>query len=128
MFRETSMSTHTHLKVLLLATAVRVLILGAAVTFDAVLPDYDSSVSLLTQSCKVFGDLQVSQSAATERLTAVTARGALAKLAVWDSVFFVRIAKCGYEYEQFHAFFPLLPLTMRAVLLAGLSRFSLAAL
>ncbi|PQQ14760.1 GPI mannosyltransferase 2 isoform X2 [Prunus yedoensis var. nudiflora] len=29
---------------------------------------------------------------------------------VWDSVFFVRIAQCGYEYEQTYAFFPLLPL------------------
>ncbi|KAL0027319.1 hypothetical protein WJX77_012423 [Trebouxia sp. C0004] len=29
--------------------------------------------------------------------------------AVWDSVFFTRIALCGYEYEQFYAFFPLLP-------------------
>ncbi|XVF29873.1 hypothetical protein REPUB_Repub16aG0007900 [Reevesia pubescens] len=28
---------------------------------------------------------------------------------VWDSVYFVRIAQCGYEYEQFYAFLPLLP-------------------
>ena len=28
---------------------------------------------------------------------------------VWDSVFFARIAVCGYEYEQFYAFFPALP-------------------
>ena len=28
---------------------------------------------------------------------------------VWDSVFFARIAACGYEYEQFYAFFPALP-------------------
>lgn len=119
------MSTQAHTKVLLLATAVRVLILGAAVTFDAILPDYDSSISLHIQSCQNAEDLQSNKSTATERLTALTARSALAKLAVWDSVFFVRIAKCGYEYEQFHAFFPLLPLTMRAVLLAGLSSFSL---
>ncbi|XP_048425973.1 GPI mannosyltransferase 2 [Pyrus x bretschneideri] len=31
---------------------------------------------------------------------------------VWDSVYFVRIAECGYEYEQTYAFFPLLPLCM----------------
>jgi len=30
-------------------------------------------------------------------------------------VYFVRIAECGYEYEQFHAFFPALPLAMRAL-------------
>ncbi|XWS24752.1 hypothetical protein CRYUN_Cryun27aG0010700 [Craigia yunnanensis] len=28
---------------------------------------------------------------------------------VWDSVYFVRIAQCGYEYEQSYAFLPLLP-------------------
>ncbi|XP_021890520.1 GPI mannosyltransferase 2 isoform X2 [Carica papaya] len=29
---------------------------------------------------------------------------------VWDSVYFVRIAQCGYEYEQTYAFLPLLPI------------------
>ncbi|XP_022718379.1 GPI mannosyltransferase 2-like isoform X1 [Durio zibethinus] len=28
---------------------------------------------------------------------------------VWDSVYFLRIAQCGYEYEQSYAFLPLLP-------------------
>ncbi|CAN8312026.1 unnamed protein product [Cochlearia groenlandica] len=28
---------------------------------------------------------------------------------VWDSVYFIRIAECGYEYEQAYAFLPLLP-------------------
>ncbi|GLT71358.1 hypothetical protein SLA2020_433850 [Shorea laevis] len=28
---------------------------------------------------------------------------------VWDGVYFVRIAQCGYEYEQSYAFLPLLP-------------------
>lgn len=28
---------------------------------------------------------------------------------VWDSVFFTRVALCGYEYEQYYAFFPFLP-------------------
>ncbi|GLJ22031.1 hypothetical protein SUGI_0412820 [Cryptomeria japonica] len=31
---------------------------------------------------------------------------------VWDSVYYVRIAQCGYEYEQTYAFLPLLPLSM----------------
>ncbi|KAL6000770.1 hypothetical protein ACLOJK_006496 [Asimina triloba] len=34
---------------------------------------------------------------------------------VWDAVYFVRIAECGYEYEQTYAFLPLLPLCMRAL-------------
>ncbi|KAG4180313.1 hypothetical protein ERO13_A10G158900v2 [Gossypium hirsutum] len=28
---------------------------------------------------------------------------------IWDSVYFVRIAQCGYEYEQSYAFLPLWP-------------------
>ncbi|KAL9314269.1 hypothetical protein ACSQ67_019721 [Phaseolus vulgaris] len=31
---------------------------------------------------------------------------------VWDSVYFLRIAQCGYEYEQTFAFLPLLPLSL----------------
>ncbi|XP_024022427.1 uncharacterized protein LOC21409492 [Morus notabilis] len=29
---------------------------------------------------------------------------------VWDSIYFIRIAQCGYEYVQSYAFLPLLPL------------------
>eukprot|EP01018_Ginkgo_biloba_P031801 Gb_15854 [translate_table: standard] len=32
---------------------------------------------------------------------------------VWDGVYYVRIAQCGYEYEQTYAFLPFLPLCMR---------------
>ncbi|CAI5520869.1 unnamed protein product [Closterium sp. Naga37s-1] len=42
-----------------------------------------------------------------------TVQQALESLVVWDSVFFHRIALCGYEFEQAYAFFPLLPLLMR---------------
>lgn len=36
----------------------------------------------------------------------------MASLTPWDSVYFVRIAQCGYESDQIFAFFPLLPLVM----------------
>ena len=39
----------------------------------------------------------------------------LERLAVWDTQFFVRIAQCGYEFEQFHAFFPLVPFLLRCI-------------
>ena len=36
-------------------------------------------------------------------------------LTKWDSVYFARIAEFGYEFEQTHAFFPLLPFLSRLV-------------
>ena len=33
----------------------------------------------------------------------------------WDGVYFARIAQCGYEFEQFHAFFPLYPVLVQYV-------------
>ena len=38
---------------------------------------------------------------------------AIENLVVWDAVYYIRIAECGYEYEQTHAFFPALPLLTR---------------
>lgn len=37
----------------------------------------------------------------------------LSSLIVWDSVYYIRIAKCGYEFEQMFAFFPVLPVLIR---------------
>jgi hypothetical protein len=37
---------------------------------------------------------------------------AIEEVVMWDSVYYMRIAECGYEYEQTHAFFPALPLLM----------------
>lgn len=39
---------------------------------------------------------------------------------VWDSVFFLRICQCGYEYEQSYAFLPLLPLAISFLSRTGL--------
>ena len=48
---------------------------------------------------------------------------------VWDAVYFVRIAQCGYEYEQSYAFLPLLPICIsflsRTGLILSLSSFSI---
>lgn len=33
----------------------------------------------------------------------------------WDGVYFAHIARAGYEYEHFHAFFPLYPVLARLV-------------
>lgn len=45
--------------------------------------------------------------------------GVIEQVVVWDSVYYVRIAECGYEYEQTHAFFPALPLLMQFVANTG---------
>ena len=39
----------------------------------------------------------------------------LVNMSTWDSVYFLRIATCGYENEQMYAFFPLLPLFVRYI-------------
>ena len=44
---------------------------------------------------------------------------AIEEVVVWDSVYYMRIAECGYEYEQTHAFFPALPLLMHFVANTG---------
>ena len=105
------------LRVLGLALAIRVAVLAAATLLDAWLPDYDSSSPLAYRTCS---DRYVLKSDDTHALA--EPRGWHKRLVVWDSVFFMQIAKCGYEYEQFHAFFPLLPLLMQATLQVGEAR------
>jgi len=47
---------------------------------------------------------------------------AIEEVVMWDSVYYMRIAECGYEYEQTHAFFPALPLLMHFVANTVLNR------
>ncbi|KAJ1815789.1 ER membrane glycoprotein subunit of the GPI transamidase complex-like protein, partial [Coemansia sp. RSA 2598] len=71
--------------------------------------DYDSSLSVFIRPADRAIDGPASL--LLERL----ARG-LAQIVVrWDAFYFVDIADAGYVYEQEHAFFPLLPLLMRAL-------------
>ncbi|RRT55082.1 hypothetical protein B296_00015850 [Ensete ventricosum] len=42
---------------------------------------------------------------------------------VWDGVYFVRIAECGYEYEQTYAFLPLLPACIALLSRSGWLKF-----
>ena len=102
------------LRVVALALAARVAVLVAATLLDAWLPDYDSSSLHPHRTC---ADSRYSEN--TKTYAPPEPRSWHKRLVVWDSVFFVQIAKCGYEYEQFHAFFPLLPLLMRGSLQVG---------
>jgi phosphoglycerol transferase MdoB-like AlkP superfamily enzyme len=40
----------------------------------------------------------------------VLTRKLIAPFANWDGIYFLRISEYGYEFEQYHAFFPLYPL------------------
>jgi phosphatidylinositol glycan class V len=86
-------------RLLCVAAATRVLYVGLLFVLDAALADYDTSSHLASPDCSA--DWPQHAAAAPHR-----ARGSLV---VWDSVFFHRIAACGYEYEQFYAFFPGFP-------------------
>lgn len=49
-----------------------------------------------------------------------TLASAIESSVVWDGVYFVRIAQCGYEYEQSYAFLPLLPLCISMLSRTGM--------
>eukprot|EP00873_Tetraselmis_striata_P023555 jgi/Tetstr1/443819/TSEL_003273.t1 len=90
------------------AAISRTFVLALMLTADALLPDYDMSSALPAGPPCEHGS-------AAGPPEWPRAQAALEGLITWDAVYFVRIAECGYEYEQFHAFFPALPLAMRAL-------------
>lgn len=89
-------------KVGAIAVVSRLVILLLSAVSDALLSDYDTSSTLNSRPCDIDGP------PAAQRMSAFGKH-------VWDSVYFTRIAKCGYEYEQYHAFFPGLPHASAAI-------------
>ena len=92
------------------ATLARVVTLAAVFLFDALVPDYDTSA-------------RHSSSSSSSSWACRAVEGAM----TWDSVYFARVASEGYEHEQAHAFFPLLPALMRLLAFGSRSRCALAA-
>lgn len=96
--------------VLSAALVSRASVIILTICFHALATSYDTSSELDT-------DCLHKDSSAAHRLwlesrdSVVT--GPLDRYITWDSVHFVRIAQCGYEFEQSFAFFPALPLLMR---------------
>eukprot|EP01094_Clydonella_sp_ATCC50884_P025858 TRINITY_DN6941_c0_g1_i1.p1 TRINITY_DN6941_c0_g1~~TRINITY_DN6941_c0_g1_i1.p1 ORF type:complete len:514 (-),score=159.43 TRINITY_DN6941_c0_g1_i1:32-1573(-) len=89
-----------------------------AVAADVAVEDYDTSSRLAHLQQHYEGRVESPLDALLMRL--------LRGFSHWDGVYFVRIALEGYEFEQVHAFFPLLPLLMallRNTLLLPLSLF-----
>jgi phosphatidylinositol glycan class V len=85
------------------AAAIRLLVVVLTATLANVSAPHDSSASLDPSLVAVPGYADV------------LVQKALSPLGHWDGVFFLHIAQHGYTYEMFHAFFPGLPLAMRAV-------------
>ena len=85
------------IRLVAIAVSVRVLHFSLLLLSDSLFRDYDSSADLHDHVDYLKGNANP------------TLLPQLSKMLVWDSVFFSEIAKRGYEYEQFYAFFPLLP-------------------
>ena len=115
------MHTYRHVnaserRVLILALASRIVALALMAVADYVFADLDSSAHLQNFPCS-----------GVDRHEYFNESSSLFdELAPWDTVYFVRIAKCGYEYDMTNAFFPLLPLLMKyAVQIPGLHSLAL---
>lgn len=99
-----SMQQSTERRVIALALASRILVLALVISSDALFNDLSSSDHLQNFPC----DNNASNTHHPSKKTSTI----IDSLAPWDSVYFVRIAKCGYETDMINAFFPLLPLLM----------------
>ncbi len=82
---------------------VRCAFLGLALLSSRSLPHYDTSSYLASDACAHNWPAH----AAAQRTA--NAKAAPPPLLVWDAIYLARIAACGYEYEQYHAFFPGMP-------------------
>jgi len=83
----------------------RILLITLIIFFRILASPYDTSASLnppcLTATTTTPNDTRHSPIAS-----------AIENGIVWDSVYFLRSAQCGYEYEQSYAFLPLLPFSI----------------
>ncbi|THG22747.1 hypothetical protein TEA_022742 [Camellia sinensis var. sinensis] len=103
MTSESSIEIHHTRIILRTAIASRVLLIALIILWRSLLSPYDTSASI-NPVC-----LSRSSPNSTSILFPRIA-SAIGNSIVWDGVYFVRIAQCGYEYEQSYAFLPLLPL------------------
>lgn len=84
-------------RLVLFAAVVRAAYIAGNLLLARYLVDYDTSSTYLSESCQ----------SNWPELVAKTQQQY--PWVVWDSVFLHRISFCGYEFEQYFAFFPGLP-------------------
>ncbi|KAL1199022.1 hypothetical protein V5N11_028361 [Cardamine amara subsp. amara] len=85
----------------------RFLVLFLTILWRSLLQPYDTSAAL-NPPCLYNKDIATEDSPPLFVANATISK-TLENSIVWDSVYFVRITECGYEYEQTYAFLPLLP-------------------
>ncbi|KAL0048171.1 hypothetical protein WJX82_009179 [Trebouxia sp. C0006] len=96
--RPVASTTRTSWGIALIAFLARLASFTISQIANRIAPDYDTSAGLHRLNCD-----------SADTVSVPLADSLFQSKVVWDSVFFNRIALCGYEYEQFYAFFPLLP-------------------
>ncbi|KAL9680670.1 hypothetical protein QQ045_018555 [Rhodiola kirilowii] len=106
-------SDRTHL-VLRYAVASRILLLTLIVLWRSIVDPYDTS-ALLNPNCISFSNGSDSDPLVNGAVLWPWIGSKIEGSIVWDSVYFSRIAQCGYEYEQTYAFLPLFPICMRVL-------------
>ncbi|XP_011625278.1 GPI mannosyltransferase 2 [Amborella trichopoda] len=96
-------------QVLFCALISRVLVVALIFIWRSLISPYDTSASI-NSNCLSPSPDNPSNSSSKESMIFNGAAKSIEESIVWDGVYLVRIAECGYEYEQTYAFLPLLPL------------------
>ncbi|KAJ8574107.1 hypothetical protein K7X08_025912 [Anisodus acutangulus] len=99
-------SDYTHL-VVKYAVVSRLVLISLILLWRSLLSPYDTSASINPSCLSSINGSNSKSGLPPVRLLRLAS--AIEDSIVWDSVYFVRIAQCGYEYEQTYAFLPLLP-------------------
>lgn len=108
-------SSNGSYRILHFAILSRLLVISLICFWRYLAHPYDTSASL-NPSCLSVGSTIPTRSQSS-RLPFLGL--AIEDSIVWDGVYFVRIAECGYEYEQTYAFLPLLPICIYALSQTG---------
>ncbi|XP_019445862.1 PREDICTED: GPI mannosyltransferase 2 isoform X2 [Lupinus angustifolius] len=113
---QTSNPPHDHENqalVLKSATISRLIVLTLTIIYRILVSPYDTSAPL-NPPCLTPNNINNNNNNNNNNTLPISPRvaSAIENGVVWDSVYFVRIAQCGYEYEQIYAFLPLLPISI----------------
>lgn len=95
------------------ALVSRLLILTLIILWRSLLSPYDTSSALNPPCLSTISANSSKPSPNPPSVLLPRIGSAIENSIVWDSVHFIRIAECGYEYEHSYAFLPLLPICIR---------------